>query len=293
MNNTNILLVLILTISLLGTGCTNIGDDEEKPVASWNLTEDGSIEFSIPKTAVDERVQEDGSNLTTTDLIFKGFAGDVHAILVSPKNPVAFLIWAPGANNPATGYVEYMKYYPVHGIGVLIMDVRGNGGTNPGYPMNIEKDAELFTQGAWPQVYLISADMITAREYLHEKYPDIPVYAVGESNGGRYAALAAGSDPDFAGYIGISTSGFHRIGEDYTSPIREFLLSVDPDVQVVRITPRPVILFHAPDDSVIAITEGESLATSAGKGTMFIPFNGTHGVNREVDDRIITLVPHL
>lgn len=289
MNNTSLLLALILAISLLSAGCTDFGG-EEKPVASWDLSPDGSITFSVPDCVVDERILEEGKNLTTTDLIFKGFAGDVHAILVSPENPVTFLVWAPGANNPAAGYAEYMNYYPKHGIGVLIMDVRGNGGATPGYPMDIEKDAELFVEGTWPQFYLIAADIIAARKYLQHKYPDIPAYAVGDSNGGRYAALAAGSDPGFAGYIGISTSGFHRIGEDYSSPIREFLLSIDPDVEVGRIAPRPVIVFHAPDDPVITFTEGEALATSAGKEATFIPFNGTHGVNREVDDRIITLV---
>ena len=290
MNSSSLLMALILAISLLCAGCTDSGGEERKPVASWNLSPEGSIGFSVPMCVVDEQALEDGRNLTKTDLTFKGFAGDVHAILLSPENPVAFLVWAPGANNPAEGYAEYMNYYPQHGIGVLIMDVRGNGGTTPGYPMNIEKDAELFVQGAWPQFYLIAVDMIAARKYLEHTYPNIPVYAIGDSNGGRYAALAAGIDPGFAGYIGISTSGFHRIGEDYTSPIREFLLSIDPDVQVGRITPRPIILFHAPDDPVIAFAEGEALATSAGKEAMFIPFNGTHGVNREVDDRIITLV---
>ena len=42
-----------------------------------------------------------------------------------------------------------MKYYPIHEIGVLILDIRGNGGITPGYPMNIEQDVDLFLQGKW------------------------------------------------------------------------------------------------------------------------------------------------
>jgi hypothetical protein len=80
--------------------------NEEKVIASWNLSPDGSIGFSVPETVIEERVLEEGRNLISTDLIFKGFAGDVHAILVSPKNPAAFLVWAPGANNPAAGYLN-------------------------------------------------------------------------------------------------------------------------------------------------------------------------------------------
>jgi alpha-beta hydrolase superfamily lysophospholipase len=282
-----LVLLLILGICIISAGCVN-PEGEHTSAASWNLSPDGSIGFSIPQSTTREQVLEKEENLTTTDLIFKGFAGDVHAILVSPDDPAAFLVWAPGANNPAAGYAEYMKYYPPHGVGVLVMDVRGNGGLTPGYPMNIEKDAELFVQGSWPQYYLNGVDMITARRYLEDRYPGIPIYAAGDSNGGRYAALAAGSDPGFAGYIGISTSGFHRIGENYQSHLREFLLSIDPDIQVGRIPPRPVMLFHAQNDTVIPFSEGQELAQSAGQEAVFIPFNGTHGVNREVDDIIIT-----
>jgi len=156
--------------------------------------------------------------------------------------------------------------------------------------MDIERDVDLFLQGKWPQFYLIVTDMISAREFLKSEYPGTPVYAVGDSNGGRYAAIAAGSDKDFTGYIGISTSGFHRAGNQYSSPVREFLLSIDPDFQVSNISPRSITIFHAPDDPVISYAEGQSLAQSAGTGGIFISFNGTHGVNREVDDRIISLL---
>ncbi|PWR75685.1 alpha/beta hydrolase [Methanospirillum stamsii] len=269
-------------------GCS--GPGEETIGSSWNLSSDGSIRFTFPEVKVQESVTEKNANLTVTDLMFKGFAGDVHAILVSPKKPNAFLIWAPGANNPASGYLDYMKYYPAHDIAVLIMDVRGNGGLTPGYPMDIERDAGLFVKGEWPQWYLIAADMISAQQYIHRIFPSVPVYAVGDSNGGRYAALAAGSDPGFAGYMGISTSGFSHIGDQYSSPVREFLLSIDPEVQVPEIIPRPVMIFHAPEDPVIPFEDGRALAGAAGDKAIFISFNGTHGGNREVDDHIITFL---
>jgi len=289
MTNPPLILAILLLCCMIGAGCT--GSQKESDIAaSWNLSLDGSITFSLPPCQTDENVQSTADNMTITDLVFRGFAGSVHAILVCPKQPYAFLVWAPGANNPAAGYVDYMTYYPRHGIGVLIMDVRGNGGLTPGYPLNIERDLDLFVQGQWPEFYLNAADMIIARHFLQERYPKTPIYAVGESNGGRYAALAAGADPGFTGYIGISTSGFHQIGRNYTSPVREFLLSIDPEIQTRTISPRPIILFHAPDDPIIPFAEGEMLAQAAGNETVFFPFNGTHGVNREVDDTIIDLL---
>ena len=86
---------------------------------------------------------------------------------LSVQNPAAFLVWAPGANNPAAGYAEYMHYYPEHGIGVLIMDVR-KWWCNPGYPMNIEKMPDSLCRGL-AEFFLIAADMISAKEYL-KKY---------------------------------------------------------------------------------------------------------------------------
>lgn len=284
----DIRLILPLTVALfiLTAGC--IGQEQNAKSASWNLSPDGSVRFTLPDIPVEEKILEDNKNLTVADLIFKGFAGDVHAILVSPKDPMAFLVWAPGANNPASGYQEYMKYYPLHDIGVLIIDVRGNGGLTPGYPMDVEQDVALYLKGDWPQWYLIAADMISAQNYLREKYPTVPVYAVGDSNGGRYAALAAQSDEEFAGYIGISTSGFQKMGNRYSPPLKDFLLSIDPEVKVERITPRPVIIFHAPADPVIPFEDGRTLAEAAGNSARFISFNGTHGGNREVDDAIIS-----
>ncbi|HNQ29503.1 MAG: hypothetical protein A4E36_01703 [Methanoregulaceae archaeon PtaB.Bin009] len=38
-------------------------------------------------------------------------------------------------------------------------------------------------------------------------------YAMEESSGGRYAAIAVALDPEFAGFIGVSTSGFSRAGD--------------------------------------------------------------------------------
>ncbi|MDD1724242.1 MAG: alpha/beta hydrolase [Methanospirillum sp.] len=292
MIQTGVILTLVVMIALVtSAGCTGATEKEKKQdVASWNLSRTGEISFQLPPARVTTGIIEENSNLTVENLTFSSFAGDVHAVLVVPPHPSRMFVWALGANNAASGYIEHMKYYPPEGVGVLILDIRGNGGVTPGYPMNIERDFSMYANGEWPQFYLITADLIQAGEYLHERYPGIPVWAVGESNGGRYAALAAEADPGFSGYIGISTSGFDRIGNRYESPAREFLLSIDPTVSVRAISPRPVILFHAPDDPVIPYRDGQNLSLAAGPDAIFIPFNGTHGVNREVDAEIIRIL---
>ncbi|MEM2124305.1 MAG: alpha/beta hydrolase, partial [Methanolinea sp.] len=123
--------------------------------------------------------------------------------------------------------------------------------------------------------------------FLQETY-GIPVHAVGESNGGRYAAIAAEVDPAFAGYIGISTSGFSRAGEKYTGDARRFLLSVDPVTLAGSLSGRPSWIFHAPGDPVIPFDEGRALFDALPEPKAFFPFEGTHGSNELVHRTILS-----
>jgi hypothetical protein len=167
------------------------------------------------------------------------------------------------------------------------MDLRGNGGETPGYRFSLDEDYRRFSRREWPQYYETICDLIAAREFLKEKY-EIPVFVTGDSNGGRFAAIAAASDPGYAGFIGVSTSGFNMTGDRYTGDARRFLLSADPDAAVARIAPRPVWIFHAPADTVISFSDGRRLYDMAGEPRRFVTFNGTHGSNEEVDRILMT-----
>jgi fermentation-respiration switch protein FrsA (DUF1100 family) len=127
--------------------------------------------------------------------------------------------------------------------------------------------------------------MMEARRLMEDRFA-MPVYVAGESRGGMYAALAAAADPDFFGYIGVSTGGYGQIGSQYTGDAGTFLKSIDPEFAVGRISPRPVFILHAPPDSIIPFDDGKRLAGRAGETGQFIHFNGTHGMNEDAD-RII------
>ena len=62
-----------------------------------------------------------------------------------------------------------------------------------------------FENKEWPEYYLTICDISSAQAVLAARF-GVPVYAVGGSNGGRYAAVAAGVDKKFPGYVGISTA---------------------------------------------------------------------------------------
>jgi hypothetical protein len=114
---------------------------------------------------------------------------------------------------------------------------------------------------------------------------------MGGSNGGRYAAVAAGVDPDFAGYIGISTSQWGVldavIQQGYTGDEILFATSIEPSTYFAKISPRPVWIFHANKDPVIPFDDGKQLFLLALEPKTFIEFSGGHGINSDVDDRIL------
>jgi dienelactone hydrolase len=186
-----------------------------------------------------------------------------------------------------------MVRYASAGYAFLFVDTRGNGGETAGIPFGqqmIQQDYAKFEKGTMPQYYLSICDQISARKMLAGKY-NVPVYAMGSSNGGRYAAVAAGVDPQFAGYVGISTSDWGLrdsvIGQGYTGDPVRYATSIEPGTSLGRIAPRPVWIFHAKEDPIIPFESGKAFFEQAGEPKQFLEFSGTHGINSDVDNQII------
>ncbi len=275
-------LVLLLLPFLLCVGCTGLQNQDSLP--TYSVSDAGLLSLSLSDAQVSSTLLESKGNVSVEDLTFVTFEGNVSAVLITPAQPVACLVWAPGAGVPATGHIDHLIPYAEQGYAVLVVDIRGNGGKTPGYPLNIEQDYAKYSSREWPQVYLIIADLIEAERYLHHRYGSVvPVWMVGESNGGRYAAISSVIDSDVTGFVGISTSGYGMAGNQYQGDARLFLLSIDPDVACPSLGPRPALIFHAPLDTIIPEKSGKDLASIIGPSAKFYEFNGTHGVNGEVD----------
>ncbi|HVP94248.1 MAG TPA: alpha/beta hydrolase [Methanoregulaceae archaeon] len=277
---------ILVVAAVFFSGCTGI-QGTGQATRSYSVNSSGVLSLTVPPVTVTENVLDSSSNITVSRLVFHTPDGEVYGLMAAPVQPKAAFVHAPGAGVKKEGHKDRAVAYASQGYAYLVLDIRGNGGETPGYPMDIEKDYTLFQRGGMPEYYDIVGDMINARQYLSSKY-SVPVYSSGESNGGRYAALAAAIDPQSAGYIGISTSGFGRAGDNpnYTVDARKFLLSIDPDLYVSMITPRPVYIFHATADPIIPFADGKELFDRASEPKKFFPFNGTHGVNGEVDQII-------
>lgn len=271
---------LIVAAAILA-GCSGM-----HPTVS-SVDDTGLLSLSCPNPGYDEEGLAAHGNYSAWRLTLKTQTAPVYAAVWAPENPRAAFVHVPGAGVPKEGHDARAARYAEAGYAYLVLDPRGNGGETSGYPLDFDRDYTLFHAGKEPQYYEIVCDIVASRKYLTERI-NVPVYAVGESNGGRYALIATALDPGFAGFIGISTSGFGLIGEEYGGDARKFLLSVDPSRYAGLITPRPVIIFHSRNDSVIPYDEGIKLYNYARDPRKFVDFNGTHGVNEEVDTWILS-----
>jgi len=262
-------------------GCTGTGHK-----ASYSVDNNGVLSVTCAPVTTSEEVLFSNGTCTKTRIVMHTPSGDVISYLAAPKQPKAAIVYVPGAGEKIAGHEQRMVQYASAGYAFLFVDVRGNGAETPGYPFNPQEDFAAFEKGQWPQVYSIVCDISTARGMLADRF-GVPVYALGSSNGGRYASVAAVTDPQFAGYIGVSTSGFGMAGDQYSGDARKFLLSIDPDNYIGRISPRPVWIFHSKTDNIIPFSDGQGLYELAQDPRTFTEFNSGHGIGSDVDDRII------
>ena len=270
---------------LLGAGCIGLGSG----APSWSVTSDGYLSVSCPAPAqVNEQVLEKNASLTLSGVSFHNIDEEVYGLLAAPPDPRGAVILAPGAGVTKERERDRVESYALAGCAALVLDLRGNGGETFGWPFNPNADLVAFDSGTWPEFYKTVCDLSAAQGIVSGRWK-VPVYSMGASNGGRYAAIAAVADQGFAGYIGVSTSGFGLAGEAYNGNASRFLLSIDPDHAIGRIAPRPVWIFHSRTDPIINFTLGQELYNRAGNPKEFIVFNGTHGENEEVDARVIPI----
>jgi len=275
---------LILLLVIGAAGCS--GTEEAATEPSYTVSDEGVLSMILHAPEYDEKILISNGTVTLSKIIFTQSAQPVASLLAMPDEPVAAIVFAPGAGVVKEAHETRAMQYANKGIAFLALDLRGNGGETGGHPLDIQSDYEAFASGAWPQTYQTVGDMIGAADLLKSR-KEVPVYAMGSSNGAIYATLAAANDPVFAGYIGVSATGFDNAWEEYPGEAGVFLHSIDADAQIARIAPKPAYLLHAPADEIIPYENGERLFANAREPKTFTAFNGSHGLNDETDEEIL------
>jgi len=282
---------IILALLIACSGCTSIPGTVAKP--AYSVDTKGILSVTCAPVTTSEEVLFSNETYTKTRIVIHTQSGDVVTYLAAPKNPKAVIVYSPGAGEKIAGHEERMMRYAAVGYAFMFTDTRGNGGETPGVPFSpqlVQQDYSRFVKGDWSQYYLSVCDLVNAQKIVSARF-SVPVYMVGSSNGGRYAAVAAGVDPQFTGYMGISTSDWglmdSTIQQGYSGDPVRFATSIEPSTYFTKITPRPVWIFHAPNDPIIPFSNGKQFFDLAREPKTFSEFSGDHGINSDVDTQII------
>ena len=286
----SIIYTCLVVLCLAYAGCTG---NNTLSRSTYTVDSSGVLTLICAPVTSSEEVLSANDTYTKSRIVMHTESVDVVTYLAAPKAPKAVVVYAPGSGEKLAGHEERMVRFTSAGYAFLFVDTRGNGGETAGVPFSkqlVQQDYSRFGEGMMPQYYLSICDLISAQELLAGKY-HVPVYAMGSSNGGRYAAVAAGVDPQFAGYVGISTSDWglrdsilqQGISGD---PVR-FATSIEPSTYIRKISPRPVWIYHNATDPIIPFTSGQQFYEKAGEPRCFTEFFGDHGINPDVDSRII------
>ena len=286
---------VIIVLLVACAGCTGtLGTGAGTPAKpAYSVDDKGVLSVTCAPVTTSEEVLISNETYTKSRIVMHTQSGDVVTYLAAPKNPKAVIVYAPGAGEKIAGHEERMVRYAAAGYAFMFADTRGNGAETPGVPFSqqlVQQDFNRFENGDWTQYYLTICDMVSAQKIVSDRF-SVPVYAMGSSNGGRYAAVAAGVDPQFAGYVGISTSNWGLldsvIQQGYSgNPVR-FATSIEPGTYFTKIAPRPVWIFHAAGDPIIPFASGKQFFDSVQEPKTFTEFSGDHGINSNVDAQII------
>lgn len=282
--------IILLVAFLIYSGCTG---NTAPARSAYSVDSSGVLSLSCAPETTSEEVLFSNETYTKSRVVFHTQSGTVTTYLAAPNTPKAAFVYAPGAGEKLAGHEERMVRFTAAGYAFLFVDTRGNGGETAGLPFGqplVQQDFAKFEKGETPQYYLSICDLISARKLLAGRY-NVPVYAIGSSNGGRYAAVAAGVDPEFAGYIGVSTSDWGLLDalneQGLTGDPIRFAASIEPGTYIGRISPRPVWMFHNATDPIIPFSSGKELFIKAGRPGNFSEFSGDHGINPDVDAQIL------
>jgi len=213
----------------------------------------GSTKYSIFLKQKNETY--DIYNITFSSRPFLEYPTKIYGLLFLPKSSqkVPGLVLLPGGGVTKENEAELASLIASWGYAVFTFDQRGIGQTS-GYYLSYEDDYKIFAQGKEPIQHLSVYDALKAFDVMKniKEINKNNIAIAGESMGGRYAIIAAATDKRLKGVIAISASGFH-IKKDASDLTNNYLLSIDPDRYIERISPNRIFMFHGTNDTMVKL----------------------------------------
>jgi len=135
---------------------------------------------------------------------------------------------------------------------------------------------------------LAAAEMLRAQPEID---PQRIIYA-GESNGGRFAIMACAQDPAARGVLAISTCGYGTDAAIASARLVDknlvrFYRSIDPETYLRKVAPRPLVMIHSRNDTIIPYQLAEqTYALGIEPKRLHTVGCSVHGYCAQMDDAI-------
>jgi uncharacterized protein len=210
----------------------------------------------------------------------------IYGLLFMPKDKenIPGIVMLPGGGVAKEGFTTRAIDLAKSGYAVLVIDQRGIGQTGGDYP-SMQQDYEIFASGKEPIQHLSVYDSLVASDVLRDlkEVNKKNIGIIGESMGGRYAIISTALDKKLKGVIVISSSGFNF--QDESQPYTPYLLSIDPDQYVSKISPRPILMLQGDNDSIVKLEDAQHTFSLAKEPKRFFIAQGCgHGYCDKMPD---------
>ena len=263
-------------------------------IGDYSVSEAGLLEYRIalPSYTITPGKLEENSSFS--EVSFKSRGAEIAAILRMPgheikkqmNQSISGIVLLPGATVTKEAEQGLARRLADLGYASITLDQRNLGGIDP------QGDLKLFLQGQEPEEHKMVYDALAAAMILRDR-PEIDrdriIYA-GESNGGRSAITACALDKQARGVLAISTCGYGTAAAIASaagaidSDSTRFYLSIDPESYLGEVSPRPLVMIHSRNDTVIPYSLAErTYALGREPKSLHTVGCATHGYCEEMD----------
>jgi fermentation-respiration switch protein FrsA (DUF1100 family) len=261
----------------------------------WTVSEAGLLDYSVSPPQYNASPAIDG----LSEIRFQSRGAEIAALLRFPQSPaagenatdggaknekgIAGIVLLPGAGISKEQEQGFAEKLAALGYATITLDQRNLGS------VDFQADLQAFLQGVEPVEHKMVYDALAAAEVLRgmqEIDPERIIYA-GESNGGRFAITACALDSRAKGVLAISTCGYDTktaiaraaaAGQAADPEVVRFYISIDPESYLDKIAPRPLVMIHSRNDTIIPYQMAENTFSRAAEPKRMRTVNCTvHG----------------
>src|SRR3989338_3363987 len=274
-------------------------DAAEKPGGDnkimWMVDKNGYLYYPLERENIKFRRDNysETSSLLISKIIFESKGANIYGLLASPKSAAEQLpgiILLPGAGVSKESKLELAKNISALGAVVLVIDQRGVGETDGGFP-SLDDDYARLLDSKEPYQHLMVYDALKAYDLMYSAPfvdPDRIIIA-GESLGGRIGIIAAAIERRINGVLVISSAGFDfEITND--TRVNAFLKSIDSEHYIDLITPRKLVMMHNANDNAVPVSSAVRAYSKAQEPKRFVLVNDTacnHGYCDSMYDGLV------